>query len=120
MFRNFTWSFYIKYQVITFSVPIGVGYRYGEEYIPAERQLYVSKVKNAQEAHEAIRPTDISRLPCKQTFLLKQFTFEKGIDCLRKYIPTSTILKLTIICMRMHLFMASIFDNDKKQKRLLA
>ncbi len=29
---------------------------YGEEYLPAEPRLYKSKVKNAQEAHEAIRP----------------------------------------------------------------
>jgi DNA topoisomerase I len=29
---------------------------YGPEYLPAEPRLYKSKVKNAQEAHEAIRP----------------------------------------------------------------
>ena len=30
--------------------------QYGEEYLPAEPRTYKSKVKNAQEAHEAIRP----------------------------------------------------------------
>ena len=30
--------------------------RYGEEYLPAEARVYRSRVKNAQEAHEAIRP----------------------------------------------------------------
>ena len=30
--------------------------QYGEEYLPAEARTYKSKVKNAQEAHEAIRP----------------------------------------------------------------
>ena len=30
--------------------------QYGEEYLPAEPRTYRSKVKNAQEAHEAIRP----------------------------------------------------------------
>jgi DNA topoisomerase-1 len=30
--------------------------QYGEEYLPAESRAYKSKVKNAQEAHEAIRP----------------------------------------------------------------
>lgn len=30
---------------------------YGREYLPSEPRAYVSKVKNAQEAHEAIRPT---------------------------------------------------------------
>jgi DNA topoisomerase-1 len=29
---------------------------YGRDYVPAEPRVYVSKVKNAQEAHEAIRP----------------------------------------------------------------
>ncbi len=31
--------------------------QYGEEYLPAEPRVYRSKVKNAQEAHEAIRPS---------------------------------------------------------------
>ncbi len=31
--------------------------RYGDEYLPAKARTYASKVKNAQEAHEAIRPT---------------------------------------------------------------
>ncbi len=30
--------------------------RFGDEYVPAEPRRYASKVKNAQEAHEAIRP----------------------------------------------------------------
>ena len=30
--------------------------QYGEEYLPSEPRAYRSKVKNAQEAHEAIRP----------------------------------------------------------------
>ncbi len=37
--------------------------RYGDRYLPAAPRLYKSKAKNAQEAHEAIRPTDLSRLP---------------------------------------------------------
>lgn len=36
---------------------------YGEDYLPASPKRYKSKAKNAQEAHEAIRPTDISRRP---------------------------------------------------------
>ena len=38
--------------------------RYGHKHVPAEPRKFTSKVKNAQEAHEAIRPTDINRLPC--------------------------------------------------------
>ena len=33
-----------------------VASQYGREYLPAEPRVYKSKVKNAQEAHEAIRP----------------------------------------------------------------
>lgn len=36
---------------------------YGEEYLPAKPPVFKSKAKNAQEAHEAIRPTDLSRMP---------------------------------------------------------
>lgn len=34
---------------------------YGDKYLPDAPRLYKSKAKNAQEAHEAIRPTDLSR-----------------------------------------------------------
>lgn len=37
--------------------------KYGGNYLPQKPRLYKSKAKNAQEAHEAIRPTDISRTP---------------------------------------------------------
>ena len=37
--------------------------RYGKEYVPAEARHYRTKAKNAQEAHEAIRPTSLSRNP---------------------------------------------------------
>ena len=33
-----------------------VASQYGKEYLPAAPRLYQTKVKNAQEAHEAIRP----------------------------------------------------------------
>ena len=35
--------------------------RYGADYVPAKPRLYKNKAKNAQEAHECIRPTDMSR-----------------------------------------------------------
>ena len=34
---------------------------YGPEYLPPKPRQYVAKAKNAQEAHEAIRPTDFHR-----------------------------------------------------------
>src|SRR5579863_1857042 len=36
---------------------------YGEKYLPGAPREYTSKAKNAQEAHEAIRATDVSRTP---------------------------------------------------------
>jgi len=36
---------------------------YGADYLPAAPREYTSKAKNAQEAHEAIRPTDVARTP---------------------------------------------------------
>ena len=40
-----------------------VGEAYGHAYVPATAREYSSKAKNAQEAHEAVRPTDVSRTP---------------------------------------------------------
>jgi len=40
-----------------------IGERYGEAYLPGSPRVYKSKAKNAQEAHEAIRPTEPRRLP---------------------------------------------------------
>lgn len=36
---------------------------FGKQYLPSTSRQYKSKAKNAQEAHEAIRPTDIARSP---------------------------------------------------------
>jgi DNA topoisomerase I len=38
---------------------------YGEPYVPTTPRKYTTKAKNAQEAHEAIRPTEMSRHPDK-------------------------------------------------------
>src|SRR5580692_5950604 len=40
-----------------------VGSSYGSNYLPAAPREYQSRIKNAQEAHEAIRPTDVTRTP---------------------------------------------------------
>ena len=37
--------------------------RFGGEYVPEAPRYYKTKAKNAQEAHEAIRPTSLSRNP---------------------------------------------------------
>ncbi|MBV8912982.1 MAG: type I DNA topoisomerase [Acetobacteraceae bacterium] len=40
-----------------------VAHAYGRDYVPAAPREYTSRAKNAQEAHEAIRPTDVARTP---------------------------------------------------------
>ncbi len=35
--------------------------RYGDPYVPGKPRIYKNKAKNAQEAHECIRPTDMSK-----------------------------------------------------------
>ncbi|MEM8556091.1 MAG: type I DNA topoisomerase [Pseudomonadota bacterium] len=37
--------------------------RYGESYLPDSPRIYKNKAKNAQEAHECIRPTDMALSP---------------------------------------------------------
>jgi DNA topoisomerase-1 len=37
--------------------------RFGKRYLPAAAKTYTSKAINSQEAHEAIRPTDVARTP---------------------------------------------------------
>jgi len=40
-----------------------IGGEFGPRYVPDQPRVYRSPAKNAQEAHEAIRPTDIDRKP---------------------------------------------------------
>ncbi len=40
-----------------------IGRQYGDAYVPEKARIYRTKAKNAQEAHEAIRPTDLTRPP---------------------------------------------------------
>ena len=47
-----------------------IGKEFGDDYVPQAPRRYTSKLKNAQEAHEAIRPTDIFRHPSQVRKLL--------------------------------------------------
>lgn len=40
-----------------------IGEQFGARYVPDKARFYSTKAKNAQEAHEAIRPTDFNRTP---------------------------------------------------------
>lgn len=40
-----------------------IGDQFGARYVPEKARIYSTKAKNAQEAHEAVRPTDFTRTP---------------------------------------------------------
>src|SRR5512144_1338336 len=42
-----------------------LGRSYGKDYVPASPREYHNKSKNAQEAHEAVRPTSANRMPAE-------------------------------------------------------
>lgn len=45
---------------------------FGASFLPEEPRIYKTKAKNAQEAHEAIRPTDLNRTPQSLATLLEK------------------------------------------------
>ncbi len=47
-----------------------IGREFGAKYVPDAPRVYRSQAKNAQEAHEAIRPTDLARKPADLTAYL--------------------------------------------------
>ncbi len=62
-----------------------IGERYGKEFLPASARFYTRKVKGAQEAHEAIRPTSVRREP----------------DAVRRYLSNDQARLYTLIWQRM-------------------
>ena len=70
--------------------------RYGEENLPDEVRVYKTKAKNAQEAHEAIRPTSVMRRPEQMKAFLNS-------DQLKLY---GLIWKRTVACQMVH----ALFD----------
>ena len=62
--------------------------RYGEGYLPEQPRLYKTKAKNAQEAHEAIRPTSVLREPgtvkaflSVEQFKLYELVWKRSVAC---------------------------------------
>ncbi len=61
---------------------------YGKEYLPSAPIFYKTKAKRAQEAHEAIRPTDLARRPQdvqpfldQDQFRLYELVWKRTIAC---------------------------------------
>src|SRR5215210_6176045 len=53
---------YVAQEAIV-SMRSAIAQQYGKQYVPDAPRAYQSKQKTAQEAHEAIRPTDLARRP---------------------------------------------------------
>ncbi|HET7675798.1 MAG TPA: type I DNA topoisomerase [Gammaproteobacteria bacterium] len=74
-----------------------IAQRYGADAMPKQPRIYKTKAKNAQEAHEAIRPTSAEREPESLKDKLSQ-------DQYRLY---ELIWKRTVACQMMH----AVFDT---------
>ncbi len=70
--------------------------RYGKENLPDEPRTYKTKAKNAQEAHEGIRPTSVLRTP-------DELKAHLDTDQFKLY---SLIWKRTVACQMIH----AVFD----------
>lgn len=62
--------------------------KYGDSFVPEEPNYFRRKSKNAQEAHEAIRPTDVNRIPetlksflTPDQFKLYTLIFKRTLAC---------------------------------------
>ncbi len=72
--------------------------RFGEENLPASPQQYKTKAKNAQEAHEAIRTTSITRTPeelkdhlTKDQFRLYELIWKRTLACQMIHATLNTV-----------------------------
>lgn len=75
-----------------------IGQRYGPDNLPDKARRYKTKSKNAQEAHEAIRPTSVRRLP-------EQLKQRLSSDQARLY---ELIWKRTVACQMIHATMDTV------------
>jgi DNA topoisomerase-1 len=72
--------------------------RYGREQIPGSPRVYKTKAKNAQEAHEAIRPTSVGRTPqelaahlSKEQLKLYELIWKRTVACQMIHATINTV-----------------------------
>ncbi len=83
---------------------------FGEEYLPKTAKEYKNKTKNAQEAHEAIRPSDVMNTPKKMEMKLDN-------DAYRLY---ELIWKRTVACqMNPAILDKVVIDAKSADKKIL-
>lgn len=87
--------------------------RYGKENVPKEPRFYKSKAKNAQEAHEAIRPTSVLRIPeeikdrlTPEQFKLYELIWKRTIACQMIHATIDTV-SVDLMCGNDHRFRAN-------------
>ncbi len=75
-----------------------IGQRFGSDNVPAEPRVFKTKSKNAQEAHEAIRPTSILRVPesikghlSKDQFRLYELIWKRTVACQMVHATLDTV-----------------------------
>jgi DNA topoisomerase-1 len=78
--------------------------RYGKDCLPPQARAYKTKAKNAQEAHEAIRPTSVERLPedlrqylKEDQLALYQLIWKRTVACQMKH-ATINIVVVDLSC----------------------
>jgi DNA topoisomerase-1 len=87
--------------------------RYGADYLPDAPRVYVTKTKNAQEAHEAIRPTWVRNTP----EIVKKFV---TADQFKLY---QLVWKRTVACQMEHALLDTVavdLSNDPQHHRFRA
>ncbi len=72
--------------------------RFGADHLPGQPRKYKTKAKNAQEAHEAIRPTSILRTPAqlkahlsKDQFRLYELVWKRTVACQMVHATINTV-----------------------------
>lgn len=75
-----------------------IGERYGQEKLPETPNFYKTKSKNAQEAHEAVRPTSAQRTPesvkaflSEEQFKLYDLIWKRTVACQMIYAIVDTV-----------------------------
>ncbi|MCC7412014.1 MAG: DNA topoisomerase I [Gammaproteobacteria bacterium] len=72
--------------------------RYGEDQVPAKARTYKTNAKNAQEAHEATRPTSVLRTPeavkkhlSSEQFRLYELIWKRTVACQMNHATIDTV-----------------------------
>ncbi|OOG28069.1 DNA topoisomerase I [Thioalkalivibrio denitrificans] len=91
-----------------------IGQRYGRDKLPEQPRQYKTKAKNAQEAHEAVRPTSVMRIPDEvkrylttDQFRLYDLIWKRTVACQMTHATLDTVSADLAAGSERHLFRAS-------------